>query len=51
MNEATSAVEVTENDIPGAILHEPLENATVHSLSGGSFATVSASRRHGEKPS
>ena len=32
MNEATSAVEVTENDIPGTILHEPLENATVHSL-------------------
>ena len=30
MNEATSAVEVTENDIPGAILHEPLGNVTVH---------------------
>ena len=32
MAEASSALELTESDIPGAILHEPLENATVHSL-------------------
>ena len=32
MNEATSAVELTENDIPGAILHEPLGNVTVHTV-------------------
>ena len=51
MVEATSALELTENDILGAILHEMLENATVHSLRWCSFATVFESRRHGEKPS
>ena len=32
MVEATSALELTENDILGAIIHEMLENATMHSL-------------------
>ena len=33
MAECTSATdELTENDIPGAILNEPLENATVPAL-------------------
>ena len=29
---SSSVDELTENDIPGAILHEPLESATVHAL-------------------
>lgn len=29
---ATAVDELTESDIPGATLHEPLESATVHAL-------------------
>ena len=29
---ATSVDQLTESDIPGATLHEPLESATVHAL-------------------
>ena len=29
---STSVNDLTENDIPGAVLQEPLESATVHAL-------------------
>ena len=29
---STSVNELTENNIPGAVLHAPLESATVHAL-------------------